>query len=781
MAEDTQEEIVVIEESDASDIEIEEDIDVKEPMSDEKKKVILLVGISTLVAILFGVIIFLLLDKESDTVEESLEEVKEKLSKNTPINIEPSQLEKMIGKANYLYSNGNKEDALRLYEKIALYSEAISQYNLGVAQLKEQQYDVALNSFKNAIENGENRCVSALNAAVCSMHLDDKENFKYYIELAYAYLPYESASPLYSYYYALINYYKGNYLEALVALKNPSSDEYKEQSDYLSSKIYALYGDDYDSIVSLKESYKPDESFSLGLLYANVGDLSLARRYLERSIELSEPTLKKSLALAMIYIKSAQYDNAAKIIDALNDKYSDEIFKPYPIKVFLKDSLFNAANAQEHFRNSVLDTKSIMYQKIFYFSPYKVFNAAQTISYIRRGNANIYIDDINGAKEYLQKSARTSSINYGIAKAIQKSLSFELRDANKLLLELYSQHPKDSILLYNLALTYAQMNNMVKAHEYFLKSYHLDANNFLSGVFTILTAELINKDVTKFRNILKENLALEEPSEYLSLYKTLIDLSEGNYIGTSKWLEKKYDSRPLYLALNSIIASLLKRDKESIENAKKLSFQLPNDILPHLMYINEKLRDKTAPEYAIEAITYLKKQDFIYSDLYFGPYITRYLYTQMALITGQLYPLRENLKKKLETTTDNVADIMYTLALASIYDKEFEEAFVLFNQLIDDYKIRDELTFFLAAVASTGAKHHANAIALLELAKQKQKNNKEVRYALALLYMQVKNYNGSSLQLKYLGNSGFMSEYFNFMIDNDKLYFERNKKLKEKK
>ncbi|MEA1917944.1 MAG: hypothetical protein U9N42_10540 [Campylobacterota bacterium] len=773
MAEETQEEIIVIEEDDATDEELVEESE-KKPISQEKKKLILFIATGLLITVLIGVVIFLLLDRDTDTVEESLEEVKEKLNSNTPINIEPSQLEKMIAKANYLYSNGNKDDALRLYEKIAIYSEAISQYNLGVAQLKELQYENALGSFKNAIENGENRCVSALNAAVCALHLNDSNSFNYYIELAYAYLPYESSSPLYSYYYALINYYKGNYLEALVALKNPSSEEYEASSSYLSSKIYALFDDNYNAIESLEKNYKPDDSLSLGLMYANIGDLTLAKKYLLRSIQVGEPSLQKQLALALVYIKSALYDDAAKLIKELNDKYPDTINKPYPIHVFLRKELFDATAAQEHFRNSVVKSRSIMYQKIFYFSPYKVFNAQQTISYIRKGNANIYIDDISGAKEYLSKSAKTSSVNYGIARAIQKSLSFELRNANKILLDLYNKHPKDSILLYNLALTYAQMNDMVNANKYFLKSYYLDANNYLSGIFAILSSQLIGKDAEKLTSIIKENLIVEKQSEYLDLYKTLINLSENNFIGTIKWLEKNYDNRPLYLALNVIIASQVNRDEDAKKYASKLSYQLPSDILPHLMYIETHFKKQNKAAYAIDSISYLNRQNFSYNDLYYGPYITRYMYTQMALITGRLYPLIEQLKKRLEvTTTSNVQDIMYTLALASIYNKNFEESFTLYNQLIDDYKIRDELTFFLASIAATGAAHHANAIALLELAKQKNRNNKEVRFALALLYIEAKNYNGASIQLNYIGNSGFVSEYFNFNIDVDKLLFEK--------
>ena len=117
--------------------------------------------------------------------------------------IEPSELENMIERANYMYANGNQAEALKLFEKIALYSESISQYNLGVVRLKEKEYSSALENFKRSISMSENRCVSALNAAVCCLHLKQKENFEYYIDLAHAFLNTESNSPMYSYYYSL--------------------------------------------------------------------------------------------------------------------------------------------------------------------------------------------------------------------------------------------------------------------------------------------------------------------------------------------------------------------------------------------------------------------------------------------------------------------------------------------------------------------------------------------------------------------------------------------------
>lgn len=783
MAEDIQDDIIVIDESEAPDGEDNtEKVEERSPQEREAKlKKMLLIGGGVLILTLIIVIIVLLfikLNHKPKTASLDIDEIKSGLSNDIKKEVKTSQLEKMITKANYLYGNGDQGEALKLYKKIAVYSEAISQYNLGVAQLKEGEYDTALQNFKNAIAKGEHRCVSAINAAVCSLHQKNREQFNYYIDLAYAYLPYESQSPLYSYYYSLINFYKGNYLESLSSLNHPNSDEYKVQRNAIKAKVDTLYGNYTDAVSALESPYIIKDAASLGMLYANIGDLTLAKEHLLEAISENPKGFKEQLALSMVYLKSGLLEQGGTLLRTLTDMYGEAIYRPYPIRVFLKENLFEPESAQNNLRNRTLKSRNVEYQKLFYFSPYKVFNASKTISYIRKGTANIYIDDISGAKEYLKKSTQTSTVNYGIAQAIQKALSFQLLEANTLLKNLYQKHPKHSILNYNLALTYAQMGDFVSAYKHFLNSYYLDADNYLSGIFAIMCSHVINRPNPKLLSIIKENLSQEDSTKIYEFYRTLLNFTQDNFVGTLPWLEANYHDRPIYLALNTLIASKVGRMDRAKADAKKLVNLQEDDILPHLIYSDLLYQDLSNKAYASALRSYLKKQHFNFNDLYYGPFITRYLYAATALITGELYPLQERLKKQLATTTHTPEAIMQALALVSIYDQNFESAYLLYNQLIDEYKIRDSLTLFLGAVASIGAKHHANSIALLELAKLKNPNNIESRYALGLLYMENKDNQGAGIQFQHIGNSGFISQYFDFSIDTKKLLFEKREKEK---
>jgi hypothetical protein len=317
------------------------------------------------------------------------------------------------------------------------------------------------------------------------------------------------------------------------------------------------------------------------------------------------------------------------------------------------------------------------------------------------------------------------------------------------------------------------MGNMVDAHKHFLRSYNLDAKNYLAGIYAIMSSQLINQENPKLLSIIKDSITNETFSEDIDLYNTLLYISENNALAAVEWLDNNYQQRPLYLAIDIIIALQQKNIDIAKKSANKLTMLLPNEILPHLMYIDASFSDLDSKKYAREVMNYLKVQKFHLNDLCFGPDVTRHLYIQQNLIIGRLYFLREQLKQVLESTTEQTHELTSALAIASLYDSAYEESYTLYNNLIDNLKVRDANTLFLGAVASTAANHHENAIALLELSKMKNSNFLESRYALGLLYLEVKNNKGAVVQLSRVNKNNFSSEYFSFDIDVDNLLFQK--------
>jgi len=143
------EEETTLEEAQASEEEVEKALQEK---SKKKLKLFVGLGVFILLAIITTIVLLVVFKKKPPPPPIAPPVVEEVIPKPQ---FSPSKLETMIKKANLLYEQGNKEDALKIYERIATFNEAISHYNIGVAKMKEHNFSEALESFKKAIQNRE--------------------------------------------------------------------------------------------------------------------------------------------------------------------------------------------------------------------------------------------------------------------------------------------------------------------------------------------------------------------------------------------------------------------------------------------------------------------------------------------------------------------------------------------------------------------------------------------------------------------------------------------------
>jgi tetratricopeptide (TPR) repeat protein len=768
-----EEEIIILEtddeEEDSSPSKKEQEQEAQEKLEDKKKKLVILGSIVGVVLLVIIIVIVLFLknsQENANIVDINTTELAKKINKRDNIpQFSPSRLENMIKKANLLYERGNKEEALKIYKKIATFNEAISYYNIGVAKIKEKNYKGAIEAFKKAISNGEQRCVSAINAGVAALELKNYDLFKYYIDLAYSYLPLENNSPLYSYYMGLINYYKKYYYESLASFRHPSSKFYNYEQKYLSSKILASFDLNYKAVANLESIAKVDDALTLGLLYARLGEFKVAKNYLTKAIQNTQNPLHVKASLALVENKLGNLKTSADLMNEIYKQYKDKALKVYPIKVILKKSLFDINIAQDEFDKTLFFDNRRTYSLLFYFAPFKVFNAKQTVDYIRKGSINIFIDEIGPALSYLKKSSTISKVNISISQGIKKALSHHTEQANQIFLKMIKSYPKHSILHYNLALTYAQMADFTRAYKHFKKSYHLNTNNYLAGIFAVMCGQILNENVKKLKEDVASSIDSDEKLPKVNLYMSLLHLSDNNQLSMSRWLEEDKKKTPLNLVFDIIIAQKIFNEKIYRQKAILLKSILPRDIMANIINFNVKYKKNDIKKYAKAIQIEFKKLDLNYNAFYYGARLVQESYVKLLQIGGLLYHERANLIKKVELERDDIPAIMQTLAYVSIYTHNFEEAYVLYNKLIDDMGKNDSATVFLASVASIGAGHVENAVALLELSKLINGKRYEARYALGLLYQEIENWEGAMIQYKKIGDSSFKSKYFSFEIN----------------
>ncbi|HFN7075581.1 TPA: tetratricopeptide repeat protein [Campylobacter coli] len=677
-----------------------------------------------------------------------------------------TRVDGMIQKANALYLKGEVEQALKVYEQIAVYNESLSNYNLGVSQMNEGKFDEAFDSFKKAIANGENQSVAAINAAVCALKLNDKEKFKYYIDLAQVYLPKEGKSKLYDYYLALINYYKGYYPEALQMLQRVNSEPYTDVAKYLSAKIYAKMDFDAKSVQQLNTQGSFEPSLSLGLLYARMGEYDKAKIALNTAMKIERDFNQSLSALTLIDIKTGDFqDMLLRLQDTYrNDEDKYKILDRYKIKVRLNKELFNIAIAQRNFSNDILKKQKDQLDLLFYFAPYQVFDSKQASLYIKKANITNFVDDSSDGQSYLARSQALSSTNVKISNIINDALNQKLRLANKEFQALLEDYPEHSILQYNLALTYAQMQNYELAYKHFSSSYHLNPKNYLAGAFAMFCGKLSNNDTTKLYHEILDNIAADSNFK-ANMQKNMLFLANGDYISMLPYLDENGQKTPLNLIFETIIAKNNNLNNQVDVRIAKLRSELPQDIVANILYFNSLNSNLNIKEYAQNAQIHFKNLQVDYRSVFGGSNIARELYVNLMHIAGLLNLERQKFKTLINTSKVKDEGMIQTLAYLDIFAQQYEESYALYNTLIDEYGAKDSRTLFLASVAAVGANNPNSAIALLQLSKLTDKNNKESKVALGLLYQEVGNYEAAMTQYRTLPND-FKSEFFTFDIKN---------------
>jgi len=461
MAEE-QEEVVVIEEDDKKEENNEsneESVDEEESKKKKNKLFLILIAVLILVIILLLVLLLVVVIKKKKEAQNNIptEEINKITQKLRKKHIKKDTIDELVKKANILFAKGEHQKALTLLNKLSVFSESLSNYNLGVIQIKEKNYKKAIEYFNKAIANKDNRCIAAINAAYCSLKLKDKKRFEYYSHLAELYLPETTNLKGYPYFYALVHYYLGEEFEALAGLDKSKS--YPKMTKKLKTAIYNFYDDPYHVIDTTKDD------FILGISYARIGEYSLAKPHLQKA-SLAYP-LKAGVALALVELKLKEYKNASN--DLQKAKNEDKVI--YPIQIILKPEIFDIQVAQQKFKKEPFSKKEWI-NIIFYYAPYKVFDVTQTIQFLQKGSFGIALGDISGADKYLNKSSTISNLNIKMSEGIKEALSYHIVPANKIFAKLVKKYKYHSILQYDLALTYANLKDYQKAYIHFLRAYN---------------------------------------------------------------------------------------------------------------------------------------------------------------------------------------------------------------------------------------------------------------------------------------------------------------------
>jgi tetratricopeptide (TPR) repeat protein len=720
--------------------EEKENVIVIEPEEENKKNklpyiiIILLLLLLIMLLILLAVVVTKKRKEENQNL--NIQQIVKKLKKKK--NIPKNELDMLIKKATILYNSGQKEKALEIFAKISQFSESLSNYNLGVLAIKEKHYKKALNYFQKAIDNGENRAISAINATYCALMLKNKKLFDYYKNLAYTFLPEIAKNKNYPYYYALVMYYMGYEYETIPALKTPTA--FYKKSKQILANIYEYYND------PKKAARLENSPLYKGLDYARSGNYYTAADYLKET----NATIGK-FALALVDLKISRFKQAAIILRKFKNN------NIYPINVFLKKSLFDIKTAQKNFEETFLKRKTDFYDLYFYFAPYKVYDINQTINFLKKGLAGIPLGAVKQAQNYLSKSAGYSKLNLQVTKAIKLALNGHIYLANKMFIKLAKKH-NSYIMHYDLALTYAQLGEYYKAYEHFLRAYHLNPYDLTTGILALYAAQKVNISNPHLTASISNSLT---GSDFLQT--AMLAIYQNDRVTMAAFLEKTPKNKPFWLISRIIVKSLY--NKDYTEEASMLKDMYPKDLIANLLYFyanNKNLPiNRLAQNY--QSFYFLITRNDNLNEFYYGAKIAKDWFFEFAKISGLMNRVRNMLLKKAQSEIFDIVPVFERLAYADLFTKHFEESYTIYNDLINNKGVNSAEVLYQAAVAAIGAGHHANAVALMELAKLKNPKFFEARYGLGLLWQESGDLVAASIQYAKIPDT-FTSRYFDFNI-----------------
>lgn len=692
--------------------------------------------------------------------------------------IDGTELGNMIKKASILYTQGDRMEALDLFENIAAHSQSLAAYNLGVIRIKEGNYKEAIKTFDSAINTGEDISVSAFNAAYSAYMLGDSNLFEYYLGISASYLFYAANDPLYSYLYGLLDYYRGFYFESLSPFLNPNSKSYAKESKKMASEVFLVFGDEYNALAHLKPVAQKADNLAIGLLHARVGEYAQARQYLYEYLGYRVGDLQALMALQLIELKGGNYKESALLLEKLNAKPENaEIFNTYPIRVKLRDDLFDINLAQQHFWKREFEHNKILgYKLLFYYSPLRVFDVQNTLDLLRDENlhAMMNIQSVQGSS--LQEGQGVSRVNHDIVLALRTlARSQDIRSAINSMEESLKDYPNHAIMHYNLGVLYAQMSDFDGAYLHFIRAYHLDTQDVISGIFALMCAELTYRDTKHLSNALSNDFAElnfkddVERDFLLSLFRYTSDMPADSMQWVNALGTKGGEYNPLRYALLAVYG-IQNGDSEQIVGAfEELQKTYKQDVVTNTMHNLGKYFGRNLKEVALQMNIIYKDNTLDMRSIYYGPALARELYIYVGFVTGALHTIQSELETRLIAETSQTIGILQALGLLNIYSNNFEKAFAIYNSLLDDLKEDDSQTRFLAAISAMGANRHENAVVLLQLVKMESATNLEARYALGLLYQEAKNIKAAIQHYEKLASRNFESEFFDFEIDTSEI------------
>ncbi|STP05050.1 tetratricopeptide repeat protein [Helicobacter acinonychis] len=699
-----------------------------------------------------------------------------------------NQVDAMIQKASILYEQGQKDEALHLFDKIASFSQGIASHNLGVIKFKEKDFNGALDLFDSSIASKENASVSAIDALVSAYYLQDADLYYHYLKIARDTLYKDYKKSFYSYAYALKSYYAEEYFEALSPLMHPNSNAFLKPNARLASKLFLMFKDEANAYKQLQKSADIQDELSLGLLQARLGNYKQALQHLQHYLHNYPKDLNALMALELVGLKMGDTLKASEALKLASHTKEDSVLANsfYPIKPTINPVFLDKEKAKERFWNTQYfeGKRDFIYRLLFYYAPFKVLDSKETLGVIEEGLFLLDSDtqkDLEGASLAFKRGRLMAIADKNALKGLKELEKKRLKKALGFFNLSLKNSPNNALLHYNAGLIYAQLEDYYKAYFHFLRAFHLNSADYLSAIFAILASHFTHEDTTEFLREITESFYSQDFSSptQKALLSSLIAYLNYRTNWDMDWLKNAPKKLPFYYALEAVFAKESKDKKLMVQSFGNLKKMLPNDLISNIFYEIVSYYDASI-RHTLSIYTLLDSHKISWDQTMLGPILGRNFYAYMGFMVNDLDKQEKLLEQKIASLEESEApnDWLDNLALVSLFQGKYEKASALYQNLIDGLKDNEARLKILASLAYIAQNNYDSAALWLELGKLDEPNNENIRYALGLLYQRKGDLKSALNHFLAIKTSDFFSPYFDFEIDTNLLKERLNQEKK---
>ncbi len=617
-------------------------------------------------------------------------------------------------------------------------------FNNAVLYLQQEQYQKAIVLFKQTEKLM--KVPSWLNIGIAYYKLKSQNNAYLYLKKIYDVKEASTQAP-YSYMSAAYYLYKltnnRRFIDEIINLTK-NKKRLNEHTKRLVVDVY-IELKEYKKALNILESMDNPPALKLALLYLKVQDYGKAMIYLTKSLNLTiSDEIQNKILWLKVYV-DLKANNLAKLKDDIGlIRKRKRIFTTHlqmPLKLYFNKNKFTH---KEYFDKVTKFDINRKIDFIFYFAPY-IFADNDAV---RLGTSKAFIlRDQNNIDDLDQMIAYNSDF-IKIVKEDPIQRAFELQ---KLIDKNYDTHPYE---YYNLALSYAQVDEFRQAHKYFTKAYNLQKANKLFATMSLISASRMNLEINKenkekiIKNILSKRGIYGYYGQYI--YRVIFD---NNYIPNDDALLTKYKKSIFFRSLYF----LDRVNKIGINIDEPLIVEFNQNPLVYLLKLISRKKDET------DYVYISRIQDNIptvYNDFFVkGPMIITRYYIDVLKAVGMFHVADLNID------SDTSATYYRTKALVQLYNGNSQSSISLIEYLQKKYNVKDRYTYLLLSAAMIDGKRLEDALLTLYEAENVLEHDTDIEFLIGIKFLNELKINSA---MKY-----FKDAYDGDLIDFELVGFDK--------